>query len=213
VLSVEIEYTRDDMLPDMVSRLSSVSHYLHTVNLQVLSTALLRLRARMKGEHRTNNLARSLQPGDPQNINEVGDTTAQIGSSRSYAAKVNDGGPIYPIGKMLTIPLTDFLRNPLLEDNWPRDFDPARERLQIMPSDDGLPILFDPEDERLRWLLTPAVNWGEGYHYLEWDKENVADAVRLFYDFMIGGVKRIGLGHEEGDAGGDAGGDAEDASR
>lgn len=184
-LSVQIEYDGAQAELKAGERaLADPRSFLHQSNLAILSEAVLRLRTRMRGERRTNNLARSLQPGDPQNVDEVGTDEARLGTSIVYANKVNEGGTIYPLGKALAIPLTDFLRNPLLEDNWPRDYDPGRERLSIMPTDDGRAILYDPEDERLRWLLVPSVEWGEGYHFLEWDEENIDTVTTLYLDLL-----------------------------
>lgn len=83
----------------------------------------------------------------PGGIHNQGDDFVEIGSNLPHAAQVHFGGPITPkTGKALAIPLTDYLKRNQL---WPRDIDPAREVLQLIPSDKPgvIGVLIDPNNK------------------------------------------------------------------
>ena len=172
-------------------RLRDPKPFLHENNLSILREALLTLRSKLRGRHRSGRLAQSLQVGDTENIHEVEELRASVGSALPYAGKVNFGGPIFPSTMtMLAIPLTDYLRNPNLSTNWPRDFDPGRNQLVAIPTTtEGEFVLFDPEQrDILAWLLVPSTEWGEGYHYMDWDEVNLRNAETLFYEHLNEGL-------------------------
>lgn len=83
----------------------------------------------------------------PGGIRDQGDDFVEVGSNLPHAAQVHFGGTITPkTGKALAVPLTDQLKS---NDVWPRDIDPAREVLQLIPSDRPgvIGVLLDPNNK------------------------------------------------------------------
>ena len=181
VARVELDVSGLD--PTLVAeRAGDMTDFHRNVNVLLLQRASQRLASRVKGDIRTGNLLRSLAIGGTNNINELGQNFGEVGSALEYAAKVNEGGMIYPSQtKALAVPVGDKAKRYGL---WPRDVDPNRELLQLIPRKGKPPLLINPQDDGEAWVLMPAVNWGQGYHYLEFRSEDIADIQELFYEHL-----------------------------
>ena len=154
------------------------------VNALVLQRGLQRLNAKAtRSPIRTGRLTSSLLPGGRDQINRVGQSFGEVGSSVEYARKVQEGGRIFPRdAKALAVPVTERTKRSLLS---PRDVDPGRKRLEFVPRKGKPPLLIDIEN-KLMWVLLPSVDWGPGYEYLGFDEKDLRDVEEIFF-------KHIGL--------------------
>lgn len=181
-VKVELEISGDD-LRLVADAEADLTDFHRKVNVLMLRNASQRLASQIKGDVRTGNLLRSLAIGGPENVNELGRNFGAIGSALDYAQKVNDGGRIEAAsGKRLAVPVTEFLkRNPEL---WPSTVDPGRQLLQLIPREGKPPLLINPDNEDMVWVLLASVDWGEGYHYLEWKPEDLEEVEEIFYKHL-----------------------------
>lgn len=121
--------------------------------------------------------------GTDDSVFDVSDFRAEVGTNVPYAAQVNFGGAIRPrTAKALAIPLTDKLKRSGL---WPRDIDPGRDKLQLIPckSGDGA-VLLDPTGElgygtKPLFALKSQV-YQEGKHFARWDEQARRDNEHAF---------------------------------
>jgi len=112
-----------------------------------------------------------------------GDDFLELGSNLPHAAQVHFGGDIVPKtgNKALAVPLTEYLKRNQL---WPRDLDPGRKVLQLIPAEGKtgvIGVLIDPEGqlglgtEPLYALLTRVYQEPKPYCYIDQaDKEEIA---------------------------------------
>ena len=128
-------------------------------------------------------LAHGPGQGTQDSVFEVSGFHAEVGTSVPYAAQVNLGGTIRPReAKALAIPLTDKLKRSGL---WPRDLDPGREKLELIPlkTGDGA-VLIDPTGElgfgtKPLFVLKRSVTQ-EGKHFARWDEQARRDNEHAF---------------------------------
>jgi phage gpG-like protein len=118
-------------------RLRNLAPFLRQVGHYAVGRAQYRLTQVLRQDDeaiRTGRLESSLQ------VFRVTGDQLVCGSNVPYAAQVHFGGIIEPKNaKALAIPLTPALRRSRL---WPRDLDPAREKLRFQPYTGGKPNVF-----------------------------------------------------------------------
>lgn len=181
-VKVSVEITGTDL--EVIARgAGDLTPFHKKVNVLMLQRAQRRLASKtVRSEVRSGNLVRSLAIGGPKNINRLGRNFGEIGSALEYARKVNDGGRIFPKNaKALAVPVTQRTKRSRL---WPRDVDPGRQRLQLIPREGKPPLLVDPDDDTLVWVLMRSVDWGPGYKYLRFDEQDKKDIAQMFFKHL-----------------------------
>lgn len=184
MVTLRLEVESEQTAHAVADRLRDLSDF-HLVAMTFMTQRVKeRLAAKLKGGHHTNRLGRSWTIGAPDNVFRHGRDFAEAGSALPYARKVNEGGTIRPREmENLAIPLTDKLRR--MDDNWPRDIDPGRDILEFIPLEGKhTGLLINPDDPDMRWLLTPEVDWGEGYGYAEFREDDRREILLMLSDHV-----------------------------
>lgn len=156
-MEISVDVSGDRELFERVSKkMRSPRRLMQMIGVHAMGQATGRLAEVLSAdsESRTGRLAASLAvspggAGNPDSIFELEEFGVVVGSNVPYAAQVHFGGIIEPAEmKALAIPLLPVLQR---QQVWPRDIDPEREILQVIPYTGGKPnvfgLLINPEKE------------------------------------------------------------------